>query len=376
MQFITYRSYLTHLPVFEKNISKLLIEISNKERVLIISIFGKVTDDTYLSNLSIIQKSAEEVFGRLPLISYISQSPENEDDLIAEVCYLSDGIPIESANYHEIPDGRYLTIQTNEFSALMIEGIMSNELNQSIGNQSRDAFSKIQKIMENEFMPVENIIRQWNYIGQITAVENGKQNYQEFNNERAQFYNQTTWKNGFPAATGISMYIHAVIVSLIAVQFYDKTQVLPLNNSLQIAAHRYSESVLGNSVQKQTPKFERAKMLISNQSARCFISGTAAILGEKSVEENNVSNQTLKTISIINHLISMENLKANGIDFAGELKLLHLRVYVKNTADFKNVRQVVESELPGINVFYVCAPVCRDELLVEIEGIALNIGDE
>jgi enamine deaminase RidA (YjgF/YER057c/UK114 family) len=372
MQFITYRSFQTGFSTFSENVSQLLIDIPDKKRVLTICIFGKVTDDKYLFNLSIIQKQAEKVFGRLPLISYIAQSPENEDDLIAEAGYLSDGIPVESVNYHEIPDGRYLTINTQKFSALMIEGIIAGNFSQSIANQSQDVFSRIQKILETECMRIENIVRQWNYIGHITAVENGKQNYQEFNDERARFYNQTTWKNGFPAATGISMDIHAVIVSLIAVQFHDKTKVFPLNNSLQLAAHCYSEKVLANSTKKETPKFERAKLLISNQSALCFISGTAAILGEKSMEENNVSNQTLQTISLINHLISSENLKENGIEFSGELKLVHLRVYVKNAADFKGVRQIVESELPGINVFYVCAPVCRDELLVEIEGIAVT----
>ena len=372
MQFITYRSYLTHSPVFEENISKLLIDIPEKERVLTISIFGKVTDDKYLSNLLIIQKQAEKVFGRLPLISYIAQSPENEGYLIAEAGYLSAEIPVESVNYREIPDGRYLTIQTAEFSALMIEGVIAGDFSQSIAHQSRDVFSQIQKIMENEAMSIENIVRQWNYIGHITAVEHGKQNYQEFNNERAQFYDQAAWKNGFPAATGISMDIHAVMVSLIAVQFHDKTQVLPLNNSLQLAAHRYSESVLGNSLQKLTPKFERAKLLISKNSALCFVSGTAAILGEKSLEIDCVKAQTEQTIFLIRHLISHENLKANGIDFAGKLKLLHLRVYVKNPVDFVKVRTVLEAELPEINAFYVCAPVCRDELLVEIEGIAVS----
>ena len=79
----------------------------------------------------------------------------------------------------------------------------------------------------------------------------------------------------------------------------------------------------------------------------------------------------MQTISLIRHLISVENIKENGIDFSGELKIVHLRVYVKHAADFQKVREVVEAELPGINVFYVCAPVCRDELLVEIEGVAL-----
>jgi len=168
------------------------------------------------------------------------------------------------------------------------------------------------------------------------------------------------------------MDIRAVIVSLIAVKYHDTTRIFPVNNSLQFAAHCYSKTVLGDSEKKETPKFERAKLIVSRNSACCFISGTAAILGEKSLGNDDVKNQTVHTIALIRHLISAENLKVNGIDFSGDLKIVHLRVYVKETDDFEVVRSVLETELPGINAFYVCAGVCREELLVEIEGIAIT----
>jgi hypothetical protein len=370
--FVNYRSFWTTQVSFSENVSRLFQNISNKERVLSISIFGLVEKDEYLSNLEIIHSTALTVFGRLPLIGYIAQSPEKENTLIAEVCYLTEEISLSTVRYHEIQAGRYLTIKTNEFSALLIDGMISGNIQKSIGEQSFEVFNKIQQILSAFSMPVENIVRQWNYIGNITAVENNLQNYQEFNNKRALFYMDSQWEHGFPAATGISMDINALMVSLLALKFHDETQVFPLNNSFQHAAHRYSDSVLGTSMQKQTPKFERAKLLISNKSAFCFISGTAAILGEKSVENNHIGNQTLQTIALINHLISPENLKENGIDFSGKLKIVHLRVYVKNPTDFEIVHEVVEAEFPDVNVFYVCAPVCRDELLVEIEGIAVT----
>ncbi len=372
MQFVNYRSFSATHTVFTENIIQLLKEIPEKERVLTMSIFGSVKDGEYLSNLELINRALLQVFGKLPLLGYIAQSPENENTLIAEVCYLSEEISLSAVSYHEVQAGRYLTIETDEFSALLIDGMISKSIRKSIGEQSLDVFNNIQQILFKESMPVGNIVRQWNYIGHITAVENGKQNYQEFNNERARFYNQTTWKNGFPAATGISMDIDAIMVSLMAVKFHNQTSVLPLNNSMQLPAHNYSQSVLGISEEKETPKFERAKLMVNGKSACCFISGTAAILGEKSINDDCAKVQASQTISLIRHLISVENRKENGIDFSGELKLVHLRVYVKNTADFKNVRQVVESELPGVNAFYVCAPVCRDELLVEIEGIAIT----
>ena len=372
MLFVNYRSFSATNAGFSETVIQLLNTLPEKEKVLTISIFGLVEEDGYLSNLELIRQTTQQLFGRMPLLSYVAQSPENEHTLIAEVGYLPDTISTSVVSYHDFHTGCYLTIETKEFSALLVEGVMSNNLQQSIGEQSSEVFDKVQQILHATSMPAENIVRQWNYIGHITGVENNNQNYQEFNNERARFYSTSTWKNGYPAATGISMDIRAVIVSLIAVKFHDTTRIFPVNNSLQFASHCYSTSVLGSSEKKETPKFERAKLIVSGKSACCFISGTAAILGEKSLGNDDVKTQTVQTIALIRHLISTENLKVNGIDFSYDLKMLHLRVYLKETADFGTVRSVLEAELPGINMFYVCAGVCREELLVEIEGIAIT----
>ncbi|MEI8085959.1 MAG: Rid family hydrolase [Paludibacter sp.] len=372
MLFVNYHSFSATCDLFSETVYQLFSSIPKKDRVLTINVFGGVTDDDYLSKSEIIRLTAQQVFGRLPLLSYIAQMPENENTLIAEVGYLADGINTSDVCYHEMPEGRYLTTETDDFSAILIEGMMSDQLWKPIAEQSFDILNKIQKILKTVSMPVENIIRQWNYIGHITAVENNCQNYQEFNNERARFYSPVKWENGFPAATGISMDIHAVIVCLIAVQFHNNSQILPVENSLQLAAYRYSNTLLGKSEKKETPKFERAKLVVNGQSACCFISGTAAILGEQSLTNVTVTTQTSQTIALIRHLISTENLKENGINFSGELKIVHLRIYVKETVDFEAVRQVVEAEFTGISQIYVCAAVCREELLVEIEGVAMT----
>ena len=372
MLFVNYRSFSATSAGFSETIVQLLDKIPEKEKVLTINIFGHVAEDDYLYNLEIIRQTIQTVFGRKPLLSYVAQSPENENTLIAEVGYLPDSISNSTVSYHDLPQGRYLSIETDKFSALLVEGLMSDNIQESIGKQSSDIFNKIQEILDAASMSIENIVRQWNYIGHITGIENNHQNYQEFNNERARFYAPANWKNGYPAATGISTDIRTVIVSLIAVKYHDKARIFPVNNSLQFAAHCYSKTVLGDSEKKETPKFERAKLIISGNSACCFISGTAAILGEKSLAQLDAKTQTVQTITLIRHLISAENLKVNGIDFSGELKLLHLRVYVKETADFEVVRSILEAELPGISAFYVCAGVCREELLVEIEGIAIT----
>lgn len=368
--FFNYHFFSSTDDDFSRNISLLFKNIPNKERVLTISVFGFSVMENYLLSLEIVTRLAHEVLGRKLLVSFIAQSPENKNTIFAEVCSLSEKVSLSAVSLNEIDGNRYLTVKNKEFNALLVSGVMADNYFGTIGAQSSSVFEKIGKIMKSASLPAHSILRQWNYIGQITSEENNRQNYQEFNNERARFYRNSSWENGYPAATGISMNINALIVDLIAVEFYNGTRILAVDNSMQLAAHRYSESVLGKSEKKETPKFERAKLVVDESSAYCFISGTAAILGEKSVENDNIETQTRQTILLIQHLISPENLQFNGINLAGKLKTEQLRVYVKQTEHFKKVRPIVENLLPDVNVFYVCAPVCRDELLVEIEGIA------
>jgi chorismatase len=84
--------------------------------------------------------------------------------------------------------------------------------------------------------------------------------------------------------------------------------------------------------------------------------------------------QTVQTLDNIAALIDGENLNKHGIsDIACGLGNLECaRVYVKRASELDIVRQVCERRLPAdVPVLYTVADVCRPELLVEIEGIAI-----
>ena len=71
------------------------------------------------------------------------------------------------------------------------------------------------------------------------------------------------------------------------------------------------------------------------------------------------------------YLVSNENLVRFGCK-AYDLNLLNLRVYIKNAADYDEVKATVDELYPQIPAVYTIADVCRDELLVEIEGILIS----
>ena len=104
-----------------------------------------------------------------------------------------------------------------------------------------------------------------------------------------------------------------------------------------------------------------------------FVSGTASIIDSESQHIEDPVKQTEQTLDNIAALIDGQNLDKHGIPgfSCGLGNLECVRVYVKRPSEYKAIQQVCERRLPKVPILYTIADVCRPELLVEIEGIAL-----
>lgn len=260
-------------------------------------------------------------------------------------------------------------IESSQESMLFVEGIPATDFSANVKEQSRELFGRLESLLSEHGFSVDDIVRQWNYIGNIVAHRDGKQNYQEFNDARTEFYNTGSWHNGYPAATGIGSEGEGIIVGVIA--YKRAGHIYPIDNPLQVAAHAYSKQVLIDeeaNAPKSTPKFERAKVIETERGTYCFVSGTAAIRGEKSVEAHSAGVQTIQTLENIEQLVSPDNLVRCGCK-PYELEYAKIHVYIKEAKDYEEVQSVVEQRWPNVSALYSVADVCRSELLVEIEGI-------
>lgn len=114
--------------------------------------------------------------------------------------------------------------------------------------------------------------------------------------------------DGYPAATGIGCDSGGVMVIVYAVKGFDGAN-LPLDNPLQVPAHRYSGRVLasGKEAVRTTPKFERGRLL----GDVVFVSGTAAIKGEDSEFSEDTRVQALGAIDVVEHLVAPSNISPN-----------------------------------------------------------------
>ena len=81
-----------------------------------------------------------------------------------------------------------------------------------------------------------------------------------------------------------------------------------------------------------------------------------------------------QTLDNIEALISADNLARHGMPGLGATleDLAGIRVYIKRQEDYEKTREVCEPGLGELPAIYAIADVCRPELLVEIEGVALS----
>ena len=331
---------------------------------------GTSEEMEYHSLLDSLKNAVHESLGRQIPITLIPQYLLPQGGLSLDI-YVLDGA--SSARF-DVRDGVcYGVIEGEQEKMLFVEGVPASNFAVSVAEQSHEVFTKLDSILSEYGYGVDDIVRQWNYIGNIVACREGKQNYQEFNDARSRYYANGAWSKGYPAATGIGS-MDGIVVGCIAFKRDDGVGVYPIDNPLQVAAHIYSKRVLIDDAVdavKSTPKFERAKLIETERGAICFVSGTAAIRGEESVDASSAKMQTVRTIENIEYLVSKENLERFGSK-PYDLKCLYLQVYIKHEEDYADVRKVVEEHYPQVAVVYSLADVCRSELLVEIEGILIS----
>ncbi len=367
---------------FEEQLEHLFENYIPKGDTIRLVFFGNPMNRAeYLLHEGMIKKGLSKKFGqRPPVFTYVAQPPIEKLQLAMEVFELKNGDDTQIL-YKQKGDLPYIIVQTDEMKALFFGGAMSGTSNESIQRQSDIIFSKLEEIFKLEEMPVSSIVRQWNYIEKITQLKGGNQNYQNFNDARSRFYQRTNWSEGFPAATGIGISYGGVIVDLDAI--YPKGSgitVVPLNNTLQVPAHDYSPSVLigageGAGVPLTSPKFERAKLVLFDNEGIIYISGTAAIRGEMSLTNKGIEEQTRITLENIEHLISAETLANSGAGPFRKVEISSFRIYLKEESFFEPCKRIVDENYPQVPAVYLKADICREELLVEIEGLAI-IGRE
>ncbi len=380
--FVSYSIEKSTVDDLEQAAGELLGRIPRGEVPLRMVFFVRAeTNADYLNRANRLREAVAAWYadrrGPLPLITCVAQPPL-DCALALELHTLPSGCPCAARKYSVVRKthrgAAYLVLENRRGKWLLTEGILPTSLEAPIGEQSVEVLEILGEILARESMPLTSIVRQWNYIEQITAQDACSQHYQAFNDARSDLYARTDWPAGYPAATGIGTHRGGVMVEVDALSPHSRRiRTRSLDNALQVAAHDYSKGVLiGTDPQKTTPKFERGKLVSSCFSDHLYVSGTAAIRGERSLSDDEIAEQTVATLENIEYLIGRPNLKKQGIKYPRKNRITIFRVYLKSEEFLDPARKIVAGRYSGVPVLYLKSDICRDELLVEIEGVAKN----
>ena len=222
-------------------------------------------------------------------------------------------------------------------------------------------------LRSTDFLDVERypyLLRVWNYVPDINRDSHGTERYRLFNAARQQALEACgrPLTGKVPAASALGA---AAGSPLVAYFLAARTAPAFVENPRQVSAYHYPRRYGAHS-----PVFSRATLQRQNGSLMLFISGTASIVGHRSIHVGDTAAQTRETLTNIAALLE----EANRVERAACFSLgsLACKVYVRRPADLATIRAELSKALePAAKVIYLQADICRQDLLVEIEATGM-----
>ena len=349
---------------------------SKKNHLCKINVFisSKTAEDFQIKKREI-YSSLNKVFGEFsPPASVLAQAPENSFQVAVEalIADKSDG----SIRYGKSGKNKYCVLETDSFKQLWGEGLECNEVFTDLVTASSGAFDSMLNILNKESMNFDNVIRQWNYIGDILKIRKTDmseiQNYQIFNEVRHRYYKEYKQTAGFPAATGIGCRYNSATIAFNAFHFKSGYSDILIDNPLQVNPFAYDQNKLIGASKSQKvkhpPEFVRGRLISDGNNSILFVSGTASITGQEVTGLGDIEIQTRTTIQNIKTLVDSKNIsRFSARTVPVPEKYRYLRVYVKHMQDIPMVKSICQNHFGDVPAIYIEADICRENLLMEIE---------
>jgi hypothetical protein len=253
---------------------------------------------------------------------------------------------------------RFTLISLSVSDAVSMEGVHLEEA-------AAEAYREVARVLleDGPWHP----IRFWNFVPGILGDGGaGMDRYMRFNIGRHRAFSE--WFGGqgrfnrvLPTASGVGHKGRDLVIHALACREPGKA----VSNPRQRAPHHYSKRF-----GPMPPCFARATLLHEEDGNRLLlVGGTASIRGEESVHIGDLKAQLNETFENLSALVR------NAFHAQTLPHPLHhlrdLRVYHAPTSDLAYLRlAVAESFQARARVEWIAAELCRQELLVEIEGLA------
>ncbi len=207
-----------------------------------------------------------------------------------------------------------------------------------------------------EFLKIKGYpspFRFWNYIPNINEGNGDAEQYKLFCTGRLAAFEQSGMSaEEYPSASALGHHSEGAVFYVLAA----KQAGTHYRNSLQVNAFQYPREYGPSS-----PSFSRATELTINGQNLFLISGTASIIGHKTIAEGDLTGQVNTTIKNINHLLTTKRQQDKNIN------IISAKVYLRFANDLEIAQTLLEEAFPTTEIVFTLADICRANLLVEVE---------
>ncbi len=200
-----------------------------------------------------------------------------------------------------------------------------------------------------------HLLRLWNVVPAINRLDAGLERYRHFCRGRAESFERhhgPLFQSRLCASSAVGSAGGELLVWFLA----STERGLPRENPRQVSAYAYPPCY-----GPRSPSFARATRCPATAGDWLLLSGTASIVGHRSVHAGDVRRQLDETLDNLEELLPA----GSGRRFAA------LKVYLRRAEDLATVRAGLVARLgEALPALYLQADICREELLLEIEGVA------
>ena len=202
-------------------------------------------------------------------------------------------------------------------------------------------------------------LRMWNFLGQINHGEGDAERYRQFSRGRCHALAlKPDFEAQLPAATTIGTQGSGMTVYFLAARESGEQ----VENPRQVSAFHYPAAY-----GPRSPSFSRATLKHWTDGIHLFVSGTASVVGHRSLHPGDPLAQLDETHrnfeSLLKHAASLK-------PSAGPFRAAGLKIYIRNNEHLPSLlpraRQLFGEEVP---LLCLAGDICRRDLLLEIEGL-------
>lgn len=206
--------------------------------------------------------------------------------------------------------------------------------------------------------------RIWNYFPRINDDQDGLERYRRFCVGRHQALTESLagFPTSLPAATAVGTRCGPLQIVFLA----GAQPATHLGNPRQLNAYEYPQDY-----GPRSPSFARATFTRTEREIRLYIAGTASIVGHLSRHTDLPMEQTRETVRNL-HAVFNHATHVTGVELAEAQRRAAYKVYVRRPDLLPDIRLALQdSPLSSRDLLFLEGDLCRQELLMEIEGLII-----